>query len=107
MKRSVAVVFVLVFFLTFFVFGLPIGPRSARAQIAPETVPLPPNARASGSTGVTHSAGASQVAQAKSSKSDKTANAATSARPHHKVPRMVFVVTATRMEQPLDTVAPP
>ncbi|MGH7913985.1 MAG: TonB-dependent receptor, partial [Candidatus Binataceae bacterium] len=38
------------------------------------------------------------MAQAKSNKT------AAPAKPHHKVPRMKFVVTATRMEQPLDTV---
>ncbi|HVA40229.1 MAG TPA: TonB-dependent receptor plug domain-containing protein, partial [Candidatus Binataceae bacterium] len=37
-------------------------------------------------------------------KPSKTTTAATSAKPHRKLPKMVFVVTATRMEQPLDTV---
>jgi len=122
MKRSVAVVFV----LTFFVFGLPIGPRSARAQTASGPAAPVPNARASGSTGVTqnavtaqsgpqstapaHRAAAPQVGQANSNKSGnsnktgKTATAATSAKPHHKLPKMTFVVTATRMEQALDTI---
>ena len=81
MKRSVAAVFV----LTFFVFGLPIGPRLARAQIA--LAPAAP-----------------QVARAKSKAKAKSNKAATSTKPHRKLPRMVFVVTATRMEQPLDTV---
>jgi vitamin B12 transporter len=97
MKRSVAVVFV----LTFLTFGLPIAPRNARSQVAPESATQPPNARASGSTGATHSVVAPQVAQAKPHKANKTA---TSAKPHRKLPKMVFVVTATRMEQPLDTV---
>ncbi|MGH7634209.1 MAG: TonB-dependent receptor, partial [Gemmatimonadaceae bacterium] len=110
MKRSVAGVLILIFFI----FGLAPGPRSARAQVAPESA-APPGTRGSGSTGVTQSAAvtrngtqspahrtaAAQVAQAKS---NKTATAASSAKPHHKLPRMVFVVTATRMEQPLDTV---
>jgi vitamin B12 transporter len=79
MKRSVVVAFV----LTFFIFsGSPIGPRSAHAQVAPQSAASPPNARE----------------QAKSKKN------ATATKPHRKLPKMVFVVTATRMEQPLDTV---
>ena len=101
MKRSVAGVFV----LTFLAFGLPIGRREARAQIAPAAPP--PNAPASGSAGAAHEAAAPQVAPAnsgKSGKSGKTATAAASAKPHRRLPKMTFVVTATRMEQPLDTV---
>ena len=101
MKKSVAGVFV----LTFLVFGLPIGRREARAQIAPAAPP--PNAPASGSAGAAHEAAAPQVAPAnsgKSGKSGKTATAAASAKPHRRLPKMTFVVTATRMEQPLDTV---
>ena len=105
MKRSVAVALL----LTFFVFSeSPIGSRSARAQIEPEPVASPPNARVSGSTGAAHSAAAPRVAQARSSaqtkSNSKTATAATSAKLHHKLPKMVFVVTATRIEQALDTV---
>jgi vitamin B12 transporter len=101
MKRSVAVVFV----LTFFVFGLPFGSRSARAQIAPEPAASPPNVRASNAPDAAHSAAAvPQAAQAKANAQAKSNQPATSARPHHKLPKMVFVVTATRMEQPLDTV---
>ncbi len=104
MKRSVAVALA----LTFFIFsGLSIGPPSAHAQVAPQPAP-PPDARASSLVGATGSAAAaSQLArdksngQAKSKKSNKTAAAA---KPHRKLPKMVFVVTATRMEQPLDTV---
>ncbi len=101
MKKSVAGVFV----LTFLAFGLPIGRREARAQIAPAAPP--PNAPASGSAGAAHEAAAPQVAPAnsgKSGKSGKTATAAASAKPHRRLPKMTFVVTATRMEQPLDTV---
>ena len=102
MKKSVAVALV----LTFLIFsGLPIGPRSARAQIAPESAAPPPNARASSSIGGTHNvAAAPQLARAKSNEQAKSNNATTSSKPHRKLPKMVFVVTATRMEQPLDTV---
>ena len=102
MKKSVAVALV----LTFLIFsGLPIGPRSARAQIAPESAAPPPNARASSSIGGTHNvAAAPQLARAKSNEQAKSNKATTSAKPHRKLPKMVFVVTATRMEQPLDTV---
>jgi len=102
MKKSVAVALV----LTFLIFsGLPIGPRSARAQIAPESAAPQPNARASSSIGGTHNvAAAPQLARAKSNEQAKSNNATTSSKPHRKLPKMVFVVTATRMEQPLDTV---
>jgi vitamin B12 transporter len=101
MKKSVAVALV----LTFLIFsGLPIVPRSARAQIAPESAAPPPNARASNSIGGNHPAAAPQFAQAKSNEQAKSNNATTSSKPHRKLPKMVFVVTATRMEQPLDTV---
>jgi vitamin B12 transporter len=103
MKRSVAVVFV----LTFFVFGLPIGARNACGQIAPGPAAPSPGAQNSGSTGAAPGAATTQTKSGKPSKSDKSgksATAASSAKPHRKVPRMVFVVTATRMEQPLDTV---
>ena len=42
--------------------------------------------------------------QGKKAQSGKSSTAAASAKPHHKLPKMTFVVTATRMEQPLDTV---
>ena len=101
MKKSVAVAFV----LTFFIFsGLPIVLLNARAQMAPEPAALPPNARASNSIGGNHPAAAPQFAQAKSNEQAKSNNAPNSAKPHRKLPKMVFVVTATRMEQPLDTV---
>jgi|GEM_PF-321097 len=102
MKKSVAVALV----LTFLIFsGLPIGPRSARSQIAPESAAPPSNARASSSIGGTHNvAAAPQLARAKSNEQAKSNNATTSSKPHRKLPKMVFVVTATRMEQPLDTV---
>ena len=102
MKKSVAVALV----LTFLIFsGLPIDPRSARAQIAPESAAPQPNARASSSIGGTHNvAAAPQLARAKSKEQAKSNNATTSSKPHRKLPKMVFVVTATRMEQPLDTV---
>ena len=102
MKKSVAVALV----LTFLIFsGLPIGPRRARAQIAPESAAPPPNARASSSIGGPHNVTAApQLAQAKSNEQAKSNNATTSSKPHRKLPKMVFVVTATRMEQPLDTV---
>ncbi len=102
MKKSVAVALV----LTFLIFsGLPIGPRSARAQIAPESAAPPPNARASSSIGGPHNVTAApQLARAKSNEQAKSNNATTSSKPHRKLPKMVFVVTATRMEQPLDTV---
>jgi vitamin B12 transporter len=102
MKKSVAVALV----LTFLIFsGLPIGPRSARAQIAPESAGPPPNVRASSSIGGTHNVAAPpQLARAKSNEQAKSNQAAASAKPHRKLPKMVFVVTATRMEQPLDTV---
>ncbi|MGZ3510661.1 MAG: TonB-dependent receptor plug domain-containing protein [Candidatus Binataceae bacterium] len=45
--------------------------------------------------------GAAQVRANAQAKSKKTT---TAAKPHRKLPKMVFVVTATRMEQPLDTV---
>ncbi|HVB83018.1 MAG TPA: TonB-dependent receptor [Candidatus Binataceae bacterium] len=101
MKRSVAVNFVLILF----VFGLSIVPRPVRAQIVPGAAAPPPAARTSGSSGAAPSAaGAPQVAQAKPDKSKKSNKAATSAKRHRKLPKMVFVVTATRMEQALDTV---
>jgi vitamin B12 transporter len=100
MKRSVAVVFI----VTFFVFGLPIGSRGARAQFAPKPAAPPPDARASSSTGAAHSAAvALQAAPAKASAQAKSNQLSTSAK-HPKLPKMVFVVTATRMEQPLDSV---
>jgi vitamin B12 transporter len=93
MKRSIAVVLV----LTFFVFlGFPIGSRSARAQIASAPV-APQLAQAKSSA-----QGQSSSAQAKSN--GNPAAAATPAKSPKKLPKMVFVVTATRMEQPLDTV---
>ncbi len=101
MKRSVVGVLVLTFFVFF---GLPIGSRSARAQIAPAPAAPPSAARASGSNGAAHSTAAPRVAQAKSNAQAKSSKAATSAKPHRKLPKMVFVVTATRMEQALDTV---
>ncbi|MGZ3620252.1 MAG: TonB-dependent receptor plug domain-containing protein, partial [Candidatus Binataceae bacterium] len=45
--------------------------------------------------------GAAQVRANAQAKPKKTT---TAAKPHRKLPKMVFVVTATRMEQPLDTV---
>jgi vitamin B12 transporter len=94
MKRSVVVDLVLIFF----VFGLPLVPRRARAQVAPEPAASPPNTRTSNLPGAA-------LAQAKPNKSNHSAiSAATSAKPRHRLPKMVFVVTATRMEQPLDTV---
>jgi vitamin B12 transporter len=101
MKRSVAVALVLTFFVFF---ELPIGPRNARAQIATEPGAPPPNARASSSIGGKHPAAAPQLAQAKSNQQAKSNKTATAVKPHRKLPKMVFVVTATRMEQPLDTV---
>jgi vitamin B12 transporter len=102
MNRSVAVALA----LTFFIFsGLPIGPRNAQAQIAPKPATPPPNARASNSIAVTPNVAAPpQFAQAKPNEQAKSHKTATSLMPHRKVPKMVFVVTATRMEQPLDTV---
>jgi vitamin B12 transporter len=93
MKRSGVVVSV----LTLLAFGLPIGSRSARAQTAPASAAQTP-----ASSGTAHSsATVGQVAQAKPNKSNK---AASSTKAHGKLPKMVFVVTPTRMEQPLDTV---
>lgn len=101
MKRSVVVVLV----LTSFAFGLPIGLRSARAQTAPASATSPPAAQTQASSGAAHSsAAAPQVARAKSDAKTKSNQTAASAKPHRKLPKMVFVVTATRMEQPLDTV---
>jgi vitamin B12 transporter len=82
MKRSVAVVSVLTFFLFF---EWPIGPRGAHAQTMPQPA----------------ATGAAQVRANAQAKPKKTT---TAAKPHRKLPKMVFVVTATRMEQPLDTV---
>ena len=82
MKRSVAVVSVLTFFLFF---EWPIGPRGAHAQTTPQPA----------------ATGAAQVRANAQAKPKKTT---TAAKPHRKLPKMVFVVTATRMEQPLDTV---
>jgi vitamin B12 transporter len=82
MKRSVAVVSVLTFFLFF---EWPIGPRGAHAQTMPQPA----------------ATGAAQVRANPQTKPKKTT---TAAKPHRKLPKMVFVVTATRMEQPLDTV---
>jgi vitamin B12 transporter len=82
MKRSVAVVSVLTFFLFF---EWPIGLRGAHAQTMPQPA----------------ATGAAQVRANAQAKPKKTT---TAAKPHRKLPKMVFVVTATRMEQPLDTV---
>jgi len=82
MKGSVAVVSVLTFFLFF---EWPIGPRGAHAQTMPQPA----------------ATGAAQVRANAQAKPKKTT---TAAKPHRKLPKMVFVVTATRMEQPLDTV---
>jgi vitamin B12 transporter len=82
MKRSVAVVSVLTFFLFF---EWPIGLRGAHAQTRPQPA----------------ATGAAQVRANAQAKPKKTT---TAAKPHRKLPKMVFVVTATRMEQPLDTV---
>ena len=102
MKKSVAVALALTFFIFF---GLPIGPRSAHAQIAPEPAAPPPNARSSNPVGGTRNvAPAPQFAQTKSNEQAKSNKTATAAKPRRKLPKMVFVVTATRMEQPLDTV---
>jgi vitamin B12 transporter len=107
MKRSIAVALV----LTFFVFGLTTRPRSVRAQIAPLPAAPSANTRASIATGATQRAAASQngthsATSAQSAASPKAAQAksARSGKPHTKLPRMVFVVTPTRMEQPLDSV---
>src|ERR1700682_2465569 len=107
MKRSIAVALV----LTFFVFGLTTRPRSVRAQIAPLPAAPSANTRASSATGATQSAAAPQngthsATSARSAASPKAAQAksARSGKPHTKLPRMVFVVTPTRMEQPLDSV---
>ncbi len=82
MKRSVAVVSVLTFFLFF---EWPIGPRGAHAQTMPQPA-------------------ATGVAQVRANAQAKPKKTTTAAKPHRKLPKMVFVVTATRMEQPLDTV---
>jgi len=82
MKKSVAVVSVLTFFL--FV-DWPIGSRGAHAQTMSQPA----------------ATGAAQVRANAQAKPKKTTTAAKS---HRKLPKMVFVVTATRMEQPLDTV---
>jgi vitamin B12 transporter len=82
MKRSVAVVSVLTFFLFF---EWPIGPRGAHAQTMPQPA-------------------ATGAAQVRANLQAKPKKATTAAKPHRKLPKMVFVVTATRMEQPLDTV---
>jgi vitamin B12 transporter len=102
MKRSAVVALVLIFSIFS---GLPIAPRSARAQIAPTSAAPPPNTQASNPAGAAHPAVAAlQSAQAKANEQAKSNKAANPAKPHRKLPKMVFVVTATRMEQPLDTV---
>ena len=82
MKRSVAGVSILTFFLFL---EWPIGPRGAHAQAVPQPA----------------ATGAAQVKAKAQAKPKKTT---TAAKPQRKLPKMVFVVTATRMEQPLDTV---
>jgi vitamin B12 transporter len=97
MKRSVAVAAV----LTFLVFpGSPIAPRGARAQTAPASVG--PQVAQPGSNRQAERATSGKPA--KSNKPAKANQPATSANSHRKLPKMVFVVTATRMEQPLDSV---
>ncbi len=111
MKRPVAVGF----FLTFVIFGFSLSLRAARAQAPAATGSAAP-APDAGISGATRSAAGTQsgtqsvaataahstasplAAQAKSAKPGK------SGKPHRKLPRMVFVVTPTQMEQPLDTV---
>jgi vitamin B12 transporter len=102
MKRSAVVALVLIFSIFS---GLPIAPRSARAQIAPTSAAPLPNTQVSNPAGVAHpGVAALQSARAKANEQAKSNKAANSAKPHRKLPKMVFVVTATRMEQPLDTV---
>ena len=47
---------------------------------------------------------ATGAAQIRANAQAKPKRTTTAAKPHRKLPKMVFVVTATRMEQPLDTV---
>ena len=102
MKRSVAVALALTFFIFF---GLSIGSRRAHAQSASAPAAPPRNARASNPVGaIRNVAPAPQLAQTKSSEQAKSNKTATAVKPRRKLPKMLFVVTATRMEQALDTV---
>lgn len=83
MRRAV---FAVGWVLTFLVFALPPGPRTARAASA---------AAASSAAAPTPTPGA-QATPAAPAKPPQQA--------HKKLPRMVFMVTATRMEQPLSEV---
>ena len=102
MKKSVAGALALTFFIFF---GLSIGSRRAHAQSASVPAAPPPNARSSNPVGaIRNVAPAPQFAQTKSSEQAKSNKTATAVKPRRKLPKMLFVVTATRMEQALDTV---
>ena len=94
MKRSVAVAAV----LTFLIFpGSPIAPRGVCAQTTPASATPP----------VAQPVSNRQAKSNKRAKSNKPAGSnkpGTSAKRHSKLPKMTFVVTPTRMEQPLDSV---
>jgi vitamin B12 transporter len=93
MKRPVAVVVVLTLAVSC---GLQFD---ARAQSAPGAA-----APAHNSNTRSGAAAASQAAPSKAGARAKPGQPAASAKPHRKLPKMVFVVTATRMEQALDSV---
>jgi vitamin B12 transporter len=93
--------------LTFLLLALPFGGATARAESAAKSQTAIPSAGAS-SAGASPSASPPQSAPtAESSQSGQSAQkkqVAHSDKRHKKLPKMVFIVTATQMDQPLEDV---